>query len=92
MSQFDTYARPWREIWENTPDLSPYTPLRSSVPLDQKNPQRGALAEASKHLALGKVDMADENVFNRILWSAIKGDQPYPGPRRMSALEAMVSR
>ena len=44
-----------REIWEATPDLTPYTALRSSVPLDQKNPQRGALAEASKKLALEKV-------------------------------------
>lgn len=92
MSQFDNYARPLREIWESTADLTPYTLLRSSVPLDQKNPPRGALAEASKHLALEKVDMADEDLFNRILWSAIKGDQPYPGPRRMSALEAKVSR
>ena len=92
MSQFDQYGRPLREIWETTPDLTPYTPLRSSVPLDQKNPQRGALAEASKKLALDKVDQADEQLFNRILWSAIKGDKPYPGPTRMSALDAKISR
>jgi hypothetical protein len=92
MSQFDHYGRPLREIWETTPDLTPYVPFRSSVPLDQKNPQRGALAEASKKLALEKVDQADEQLFNRILWGAIKGDKPYPGPTRMSALEAKVSR
>jgi YVTN family beta-propeller protein len=92
MSQFDQYGRPLREIWETTPDLTPYSPLRSSVPLDQKNPQRGALAEASKKLVLDKVDQADEQLFNRILWSAMKGDTPYPGPTRMSALEAKVSR
>ena len=92
MSQFDHYGRPLREIWETTPDLTPYVALRSSVPLDQKNPQRGALAEASKKLALEKVDQADEQLFNRILWGAIKGDKPYPGPTRMSALEAKVSR
>ncbi len=92
MSQFDHYGRPLREIWETTPDLTPYVALRSSVPLDQKNPQRGALAEASKKLALDKVDQADEELFNRILWSAIKGDTPYPGPTRMSALEAKLSR
>jgi hypothetical protein len=92
MSQFDHYGRPLREIWQSSPDLTPYTALRSSVSLDQKNPQRGALAEASKKLALEKVDMADEDLFNRILWRAIKGDTPYPGPTRMSALEAKVSR
>ncbi|HKN59428.1 MAG TPA: hypothetical protein VJV97_11285, partial [Gemmatimonadaceae bacterium] len=92
MSQFDYYGRPLREIWETTPDLTPYVALRSKVPLDERNPQRGALAEASKKLALEKVDMADENLFNRILWSAIKGDKPYPGAKRMSALEAKLSR
>jgi DNA-binding beta-propeller fold protein YncE len=92
MSQFDNYGRPLREIWETTPDLTPYVALRSVVPLDQKNPQRGALAEASKKLALEKVDMADEDLFNRILWSAIKGSTPYPGRTRMSSLEAKVSQ
>ena len=92
MSQFDHYGRPLREIWETTPDLTPYVALRSSVPLDEKNPQRGALAEASKKLVLDEVDQADEDLFNRILWGAIKGDKPFPGPTRMSALEAKVSR
>ena len=92
MSQFDHYGRPLREIWETTPDLTPYTALRSSVPLDQRNPPRTALAAQSKKLRLDKVDMADEDLFNRILWSAIKGEKPYPGPTRMSALEANVSR
>jgi YVTN family beta-propeller protein len=92
MSQFDQYGRPLRDIWETTPDLTPYTPLVSSVPLDEKNPQRGALAEASKKLTLEKEDTSPDDLFNRILWGAIKGDKPYPGPTRMSALEAKASR
>ncbi|MFL5524470.1 MAG: bifunctional YncE family protein/alkaline phosphatase family protein [Gemmatimonadaceae bacterium] len=92
MSQFDNYGRSLREIWEATPDLTPYVALRSSVPLDEKNPPRGALAEASKKLALNKVDAADENLFNHVLWRAIKGNTPYPGSTRMSALEARESR
>jgi hypothetical protein len=92
MSQFDHYGRPLREIWTTTPNLTPYTALRSSVPLDEKNPPRGALAEASKKLALEKEDISNDELFNRILWSAIKGDVPYPGPRRMSALEAKTAQ
>jgi hypothetical protein len=92
MSQFDHYSRPLREIWEATPDLTPYTALHSSVPLTEKNPPRTALARASRKLVLDKADMADEDLFNRILWSAIKEDKPYPGPTRMSALEARFSR
>jgi YVTN family beta-propeller protein len=92
MSQFDHYGRPLREIWEATPDLTPYTHLVSVVPLDEKNPPRTALAEASKKLRLEKEDLSDDDLFNRILWGAIKGDKSYPGPTRMSALEAKVSR
>jgi DNA-binding beta-propeller fold protein YncE len=92
MSPFDKYGRPLREIWETTPDLTPYTALRPNVPLDERNPLRGALAEASKKLTLEKEDMSDNNLFNRILWGAIKGDKPYPGPTRMSALETRASR
>jgi DNA-binding beta-propeller fold protein YncE len=92
MSQFDHFGRPLREIWETTPDLTPYVALRSSVPLDEKNPPRGALAEASKKLALEKEDLSNDDLFNRILWGAIKGDKPYPGPTRMSALDAKMSR
>ena len=92
MSQFDHYGRPLREIWTTTPDLTSYTALKSSVPLGEKNPAQGALADASKKLALERVDEADEDLLNRILWGAIKGDQRYPGRTRMSALEAKVSR
>jgi len=92
MSTFDHFGRPLREIWETTPDLTPYTALRPSVPLDEKNPTRGALAEASKKLTLETEDTSNDDLFNRILWSAIKGDKPYPGPTRMSALEAKVAR
>ena len=92
MSQFDHYGRPLREIWESTPDLTPYVALRPGIPLNEKNPPRTALAAASKKLRLDKVDMADEDLFNRILWTAIKGEKPYPGPTKMSALEAKVSR
>ncbi len=92
MSQFDHYGRPLREIWETTADLTPYFALKSAVPLDEKNPKRGALAEASKKLTLEKEDTSNDDLFNRILWRAIKGEQPYPGVKRMSALEAKASR
>jgi YVTN family beta-propeller protein len=92
MSQFDQYGRPLREIWETTPDLTPYTAITPSVPLTETNPRRGAMAEASKKLSLKKEDTSDENLFNRILWTTIKGDKPYPGTKRMSALEVNMSR
>ena len=92
MSQFDHYGRPLREIWETTPDLRPYTALTPAVPLNEVNPKRGAMAEASRKLTVKKEDTSDDDLFNRILWTTIKGDKPYPGTRRMSTLEAARSR
>ncbi len=88
LSQFDHYGRPLTDIWRDTPDLRPYAALTPSVSLDDRNPRTGIGARESQELALQKEDEADEDLFNRILWRAIKGeDRPYPGPKRMSALE-----
>ncbi|MEO5903560.1 MAG: SMP-30/gluconolactonase/LRE family protein [Gemmatimonadaceae bacterium] len=88
MSQFDYFGRPLREIWRSAPDLSPYVALTPAVSLEEKNPRVGIGAEESKKLALGKEDEADEDMFNRILWRAIKGESvPYPGATRIPALE-----
>ncbi|HUQ98027.1 MAG TPA: hypothetical protein VM166_01155, partial [Gemmatimonadaceae bacterium] len=91
LSQFDQYGRPLREIWDTKADLTPYSALKPAVPLDELNPKRGALAEASRRLVLDVEDRSNDDLFNRILWRSIKGDAPYPGTKRMSALEARVS-
>lgn len=88
MSQFDYFGRPLRSIWRSNPDLRPYSALIPSVSLDEKNARVGIGAEESKRLALAKEDEADEDLFNRILWRAIKGSaRTYPGITRMPALE-----
>ena len=73
-----------REIWNPTPDLRPYTLLTPAVSLTEQNPSAGRGARQSQRLDLAFEDQADEDLFNRILWSAIKGDTPYPGIRRMA--------
>jgi hypothetical protein len=88
MSHFDYYGRPLRDIWRSNPDLRPYAALTPAVSLDAKNPSTGAGAVASRKLALNKEDEANEDLFNHILWRAIKGQsRPYPGSTRISALE-----
>ena len=66
--------------------------LKSEQRLNELNPAKGADAQASLELNLDRVDAADEDSFNRILWSVIKGQQPYPGIRRMSLLEVTRAR
>jgi YVTN family beta-propeller protein len=88
LSQYDHFGRPLRDIWTSTPDLSPYHALTPSVSLDARNPRRGPEAVASRGLDLRFEDVANEELFNHILWRMMKGPhRPYPGSTRMSALE-----
>lgn len=92
LSKFDYYGRPLREIFTDTPDLTPYVALKSEQPLNEMNPETGPNAQASIELDLDRVDAADEDAFNRILWNTLKGQQPYPGTKRMSVLEVARAR
>jgi DNA-binding beta-propeller fold protein YncE len=92
LSKFDYYGRTLRELFTSTPDLTPYVALKSEQPLNELNPAKSPSAEASLELHLDRVDAADEDMFNRILWSLLKGQQPYPGTKRMSSLEVARAR
>ena len=87
LSKFDYYGRPLLEIFADKPDLTPYVALKSEHPLNELNPRKSATAQASLELDLDRVDAADEDTFNRILWRLLKDPQPYPGTKRMSSLE-----
>jgi len=88
LSHFDYYGRPLRDIWSTKADLRPYLALTPSVSLDEKNPANTPEARSSEALDLHIEDVAEEDLFNRVLWATIKGrDVPYPGVRRVSALE-----
>ena len=87
LSKFDHYRRSLREIFTDTPDLTPYVALKSEQPLDELNPPKSPTAQASRELDLDRVDAADEDAFNRILWTLLKGNQMYPGTKRMSSQE-----
>ncbi len=93
LSQFDHYGHPLRDVWRDTPDTSPFAALTPGVSLDEVNPAQGGAARESRRLDLATADAADMDLFNRVLWRAVKGEQAiYPGTRRMSALEARRSQ
>jgi YVTN family beta-propeller protein len=79
LSQFDHFGRPLRGIFAAQPDLTPYKALQPAVDLKEKNP-KPAKPEAAEHAAfdLKHADTMDDDAFNRMLWTAIKGDVPYP--------------
>lgn len=83
MSQFDAAARPMYASFQRTPDPRPYTPRQPKVDWDAKNPGGSQGAKLSEQLDMAKEDAADDILFNRVIWHAVKGPRvPMPAPVR----------
>ncbi len=93
LSQFDRFGRPLHKIFNAAPDLRPYAAETPAQPLDEMNPSQGRVAEDSERLDFSKEDVADVELFNLVLWRAIKGEAvPYPQPKRVTPLDEMRAR
>ena len=86
MNQLDLSATAMRACFRNEPDPSPYIAAPNGIALDEMNPPLKVLKGQALHwaneslgLALDEADQADEDLFNRILWHAARGEaKPYP--------------
>ncbi len=87
MNQFDSSATSMASCFTDQQDLTPYEAVPNQIPLDRLNPQLSQIKDArqrhwaaeSVKLELDDIDEADENIFNRILWHARRGqDDNYP--------------
>jgi YVTN family beta-propeller protein len=87
MNQMDATATPMFDCFTNQPDFTAFDAATNNVPLDEMNPPTKGIRDAqlrkdammSARLPLDKEDQCPEDVFNRILWRAMKGPQtPYP--------------
>ena len=66
-------------------DLTPYQTIKNLIPLDEMNPQLSALkgaalryAQKSMEPQFDGIDSGDDDLFNRMLWFAMKGEGKYP--------------
>lgn len=87
MNQFDATATPMTDCFVSARDLTPFTALTNNVPLDEINPEPKKIsdpllrryARLSANLPLATADRCPEDLFNHILWYAMKGPHsPYP--------------
>jgi len=93
MSHFDHFGRPLRDVWRETPDLTPYTAIRPLVDIAEMNPDTGKQARASARFDIGEVDAIDDDAFNRVLWAIQKGEHTrYPGARQADAFTLGLGR
>ncbi len=87
MNKFDSVAEPMTACFSDQLDLTPYRPVKSNVPLDERNPSGTAMTDADRYwlektrsLDWSHLDAPDPYWMNRITWySLFKGTREYPG-------------
>ncbi len=89
----DAIANPMADCFGNTIDITPFEALPSNIQIDEMNSRLISLSGKALHYArksmlpeFDRVDTGGEDLFNRILWYASKGSEPYPakyaGPKK----------
>ncbi len=81
----DAIANPMTDCFGTNPDLTPYKALPNNIPLDEITAPVSTLTGKALHFAkmsmlpeFDGVDSGNDDLLNRILWYAAKGDEPYP--------------
>ena len=81
----DAIANPMLDCFSTTPDNVPYMAVPNNIPLDEMNPAIISLKGKALHYArksmlpeFDGIDSGNDDLLNRILWFAAKGNTPYP--------------
>lgn len=82
---FDATALPMFDCFTSSPDKTPYACLQNNIPLNEMNKSTASLkGKARKYSLLSSlpefdhIDSGNDDLLNRILWFAAKGDKRYP--------------
>jgi YVTN family beta-propeller protein len=98
MNQLDASASPM-DIFQSTPDLTPYKAVLPEVAPDNVLVQPGFDRETARYIRQSEQqnftseDLANPQILNRIIWfSARGGGQPYPAMAQLPAYDVMRTR
>ena len=81
----DAIANPMTDCFVTVPDKTPYKAVPNNIPIDEMSAQLTSLTGKALHFAkksmlpeFDGVDSGNDDLLNRILWFAAKGNVPYP--------------
>lgn len=85
MNVQDATAMPMFDCFSAQKNMSPYASVPNEIPLDEMNRDLSQLKGTALHYAkksmepqFDKIDTGDDQLFNRIIWYAMKGKNNYP--------------
>ena len=86
LSKFDYFSRPLSDIFAQTPDWAPWTALSAEADMKETNAPATPAAKMSEELDFSAPDRVNDAIFNQILWSMLKGTQPFPATEAKAPL------
>jgi hypothetical protein len=85
MNVIDATALPMFDCFNETPVKKTYSFVKNNIPLNEMNKSSASLSGQAKKFALqsslpefAQIDGGNDDLLNRILWFAAKGNTPYP--------------
>lgn len=78
LSKYDYFSRSLADIFSATPDLSPWAAMPAQFDMHEMNAAKTTAANMSEGLDFSGPDRVNDQIFNRILWSMLKGSEPFP--------------
>ncbi|MDQ6844761.1 MAG: beta-propeller fold lactonase family protein [Bacteroidota bacterium] len=85
MNVMDATALPMFDCFSADFNKAVFSPLKNNIPFDEMNKGATALTGKAKKYSLlssshrlNEIDNGNDDLLNRILWFAAKGDKPYP--------------
>ena len=85
MNVSDATAMPMFDCFSYTPDFAPFIALPNQIPLNEMNKSLAELkgtalqfARKSMEPQFDHIDQGNDDLFNRIIWFAMKGKEKYP--------------
>jgi len=82
MTQYDAAAEPMWRSFSKEPNSAGFTAVPAMINLDEKNVAVNEWQRRSEQFNFAKEDAVPDMEFNLVLWHGIKGDVPYPAPKR----------
>jgi YVTN family beta-propeller protein len=82
MTQYDAASTPMWRCFDTVPHSYSFTSLLPAVDLNLRNTAVNQWQRISEQFNLAKEDANEDIRFNTVLWHAIKGDVPFPAPKR----------
>lgn len=87
MTQYDAAATPMWRCFDNTAKPFEFKAIIPDVDMNKRNTAINEWQKKSEKFNFAKEDANNDIEFNKVLWHAIKGNVPFPGPKRAAFLK-----